>query len=560
LENYNHELRTLKFDISFYSEDLARDLQNQISKLSNGKLDTIINRVCDEELNDKNSFLQIDTLEIDLGVIPYAEVNQLLPAKLYQAFGQSIRRRISQRYKPGYSDEQPVSQISGDGRSEDLLFAFLQTGTLPWWTDSNSWSQLESTFLRLLKDRPRETVTKIYAAGNFQNMIQRIIYQFSETLLTALTEALHPLHAKPLIKQVSVFAKSAALSRLGIRFDKNRQWKMIFAFLDPSVSRPVRNERSMTEFILDRLAAEDNFNRVILLDRLEIDFPGQDSPKILLDFGPLISELFELKQHYQQSYEDIIAFINQYRSNWHNLDAFVRDFFTHLQKRPLPDQIAAGIVDLALQKTGFYPDNSTAKPGWVEQELRQDREEKKPVEPKQRDRDLSPGNKEVYYIENAGIVLINPFLSTFYERIGLMKRGEFIDKQAANRAIHLLQFLADGKESHSENLLLLNKILCGVAIDEPIEKEITMSETEKETALDLLNAALSSWPQLKNSSINTLRNEFLLRKGKLSFYDGEWVVRIEHNGRSDYLLNTVPWSFNMIKNSWMYEILRVEWI
>jgi hypothetical protein len=172
---------------------------------------------------------------------------------------------------------------------------------------------------------------------------------------------------------------------------------------------------------------------------------------------------------------------------------------------------------------------------------------------------ITQNKTETYYIENAGLVLLNPFFLTFYEKLELMNKNEFKNKHAADRAIHLLQYLVNGQEGHGEHSLLLNKILCGRDIHEPVEKDISLSEIEKEISTGLLNAVINNWPPLKNSSIATLRTEFLQRTGKLKYYNGEWVLRIEHNGRSDYLLGALPWSFIMIKNSWMPEILNVEW-
>jgi hypothetical protein len=325
---------------------------------------------------------------------------------------------------------------------------------------------------------------------------------------------------------------------------------------------------------------------VILLDHIEFDFPGKDTllskndakrkidkPKpadeglrILKDQPAFAGELLKLKQPYGQLYENIIAFIiRKYDPNWANandLNAFAHDFLFYLQKKPPPDERANHILENALRKLGVDINNTSRKQDaqTAAFNLKQLQLLKYKVSDKEKQRKPYNDFAEAYFIDNAGLVLLNPYFSTLYEMLGLLKKKVFTDIHAKNKAIHLLQFLVDGQERHAEHLLLLNKILCGVNIEEPIQKEMTLNKKEKKTSLDLLNSTIGNWPKLNNSSIDTLRYEFLQRKGKLSFYGGEWVLRIEHNGRSDYLLNTIPWSFNMIKNSWMPEILRVEWI
>ena len=584
MKHYNHELKALKFDVSFYSQELARDLQIQISKLSSDKLKAIINKVCDEEFADKDTFLQIDKLEVDLGFIPHAEVDRLLPVKLYEALKQALRHRLPVSPKPFGNESPAVSQVSENRHSEELLFVFLRYGTLPWWAANGAEHQLESIFLKLLKETPRETTAKVYATDNFEHIIRRIVYQFSDTVLVAFINALNPSYAKPLIESAAMFTKSAGLARLGIHYDKNRQWEMLLTFLNPAGAKREYDEKSLVEFVLRLLAAENNIEIETLVNYIENEAQGkknsetktidkeEDVPKILQDLQPVIVELLELKILYGKLYEDIIAFIKMYDSKWainKELDAFRRVFFNYLQKTLLPDQKAMVMVENAFRKLEFDRGVSTDSQGLrtidnselpKQKRVQQYLEEKKPEKQRFFERNEGRDDAYIYYIENAGLILLNPFFSTFFHRLELMQRNEFNDRHSMNRAIHLLQFLVDGQESHSENLLLLNKILCGIDINEPIEKEMVISEMEKKISLDLLNAAINNWSQLKKSSIATLRTEFLQRKGKLSFYGGEWVVRIEHNGRSDYLLNTIPWSFNMIKSSWMTEVIRVEWI
>ncbi|WP_448699240.1 contractile injection system tape measure protein [Mucilaginibacter sp. AW1-3] len=166
---------------------------------------------------------------------------------------------------------------------------------------------------------------------------------------------------------------------------------------------------------------------------------------------------------------------------------------------------------------------------------------------------------DAIYINNAGLVLLNPFIATFLIRTGVMNGGKFVSEEAQQRAVHLLQYLVDGSSNSPEHMLVLNKILCNLPIDEPVPAEITLTDAEKEVAAGLLNAVLGNWDKLKNTTVDGLRGSFLIRDGSLVFKDDAWNLKIEQRGY-DVLLQTLPWGIGMIKMPWMDKFLYVEWI
>jgi hypothetical protein len=166
---------------------------------------------------------------------------------------------------------------------------------------------------------------------------------------------------------------------------------------------------------------------------------------------------------------------------------------------------------------------------------------------------------EKIYIGNAGLVLLNPFLSTYFSRLGLMENGKFINEMSKQRAIHLLAFVTDGKEEHAEHTLPLNKILCGLALKQPVDPACCITENERELTIQMLKMIFQRWEKLKNSSIEGFRDAFLKRQGMLTRTGEGWNLRVEQRGY-DVLLDTIPWGFRFIKLSWMDTILTVEWM
>ena len=163
-----------------------------------------------------------------------------------------------------------------------------------------------------------------------------------------------------------------------------------------------------------------------------------------------------------------------------------------------------------------------------------------------------------FYIENSGLVLLNPFLIKLFENTGYVENKEWISKELQQRAIALTQYAITGKEEYPEFLLMLNKVICGYEITESLPFDIKLSEFEKNEADDLLNSVIGHWSAVKNTSINGLRESFFIRKGKLFFDQNGWLLQVEVK-TVDILLNKLPWGISMIKLPWMKEMLRVEW-
>ncbi|MES1249908.1 MAG: contractile injection system tape measure protein, partial [Chitinophaga rupis] len=126
------------------------------------------------------------------------------------------------------------------------------------------------------------------------------------------------------------------------------------------------------------------------------------------------------------------------------------------------------------------------------------------------------------------------------------------------KAVHLLQYLVDGKEEHPEQELALNKILCGLPIDEPVPLYLSFTEQEKEVSAELLNVLRVQWEKLKNTSIEGVRVSFLQRQGALTETAEGWKLRVEQRAY-DVLLQTLPWGLGMIRLSWMKKIIYTEW-
>lgn len=162
------------------------------------------------------------------------------------------------------------------------------------------------------------------------------------------------------------------------------------------------------------------------------------------------------------------------------------------------------------------------------------------------------------YVTNAGLAILWPFLENFFARVNLVEAKRFKSLAAAQRAAGLLQVVATQESGSPEYLLPLNKILCGLAVEEVFDFGAPLQEAEAEECERLLEAVIAQAPILRDMSVAGFRGTFLLRKGVLSTRDGAWLLQVERE-TYDIVLERFPWSWGWVKLPWMDAPLRVDW-
>ena len=168
-------------------------------------------------------------------------------------------------------------------------------------------------------------------------------------------------------------------------------------------------------------------------------------------------------------------------------------------------------------------------------------------------------NSVAYYVPNVGLVLLHPFLPTFFRAIGWVEGDRFVDEARQLQAPALLHFLATGEEDAAEYDLLFAKFLCGIGLETPLPRVSALPETVRAEAERMLLVVVGHWSKLGSTSPDGLRNGFLRRPGKLTNhpFDG-WLLQPEQSGL-DVLLRFLPWGIGMLRLPWMGDLLRVEW-
>jgi len=186
------------------------------------------------------------------------------------------------------------------------------------------------------------------------------------------------------------------------------------------------------------------------------------------------------------------------------------------------------------------------------------RPDKAPVS-QQPTRDAKPVEdpiEEAIYISNSGLILLHPYLKLFFSRLNLMDNDAFVDEGARARSVGLLQFLVTGLSEWEEHHLVLNKVICGFSIGEPVETAFDFTDEEIDTSEGLLKAFMGHWGVPK--SIAGLRGDWLIRDGRLITKEEKWELAVEKKPY-DLLLRSVPVGLSIINFEWMRKPISVQW-
>lgn len=170
-----------------------------------------------------------------------------------------------------------------------------------------------------------------------------------------------------------------------------------------------------------------------------------------------------------------------------------------------------------------------------------------------------PGDLPVA-VRNAGLVLLSPWYPRLFSLLELTQGNAFVSDEARIKAIFLLQSLVDNdpEAEFEETDLLLNKLLTGYMPGWPLPRRAELTVRERETAASMLEGARLNWEKTARTSTVGFRNSFVIREGFLVEEETGWRLKVTPRGY-DLLLDSLPWSFGMIRYPWMEKLLTVSW-
>ncbi|MCF8243564.1 MAG: hypothetical protein K9J37_08675 [Saprospiraceae bacterium] len=489
----------------------------RLSRFANGPLNGLLAEVFDQ-VSTSDKVIRLDHLELSADMPSGSDWEEELLAQI----GRQLVENLSKFQNDDNAQSQNLSD--GEGSLMTAFFYFLEKGRLPWWASSGTAASFEGELLKVLENNNLSNWTeKFNSTIRSTKVRQRLVGQFSE----------------------------AMLGRLAVVFlNKNEQELLEIKDFEKTVFEKIPNFKTASEGAFWRAVFEKPNQR--LAESWQASVIAQ-----LASHPELISEI----KDWPSSFSGLNAFhffAKQMPAEFEKLMDWAKrqpvGFETLLlkfihQNTPNAVESQIDVVRKIMRKMADQTSNS------VTEQQQQTKEDELDFMDESDELILTPSESGIF-IRNAGMVILWPFLQRLFDVLGIAKDGELQDSE---RAICLLQYLATGTEGDMEHELPLNKLLCGVPLEKPQSRKIQLTTDEKTTADNLLQAVISHWAALGNSTADGLRGTFLCREGKLTQNPvGGWLLRVEQRS-FDVLLAKLPWSISMIKLPWMPDLITVEW-
>ncbi len=561
-----HLIKKQIIEITTGNKRHASDLQERISNTYHQKIIPYIDECC-TALSQPETIHKIEKLEINIGTINANYLETEFEEKLKPLIYKQLRERIG-AIRPTFSIQQPETAEKSNtpaqhtGTDLEMLTCFVHTGLLPWWAKKQDKASLEKKLEALIISAPGSVKSLFSASVKNTTHFSRLLFHFSDALLLKIAMLIAPQLASFIknywidLQQLTKAGIFKNLPKRKIRFE---QWRGLLLSISLNKFTAAQQEILVEQHLLHLAVNLKTAYADIIPDiakqiapRQKKKLPFKSSlPQIITDIKKTLKTTGKQQVKQQTEIHDpqIARQLKQLQAQLHALRQQERTAVVQEQLKAVQQKIAK------LQQKTLEVDNQRAAEV-MEQQL---------VDPLHNTFNQS----DEIYITNAGLILLWPFITRFFQTLGLVNGKIFVDEidaEAANnnqetkreRAALLLQHLADGTVEMSEHLLPLNKILCGIDLDQPLDTELILSTQEKEESENLLVAVITNNPMWKNLSPEGLQSAYLQREGVLSSRDGGWWLQVETKTH-DITLDKLPWGTSVVKLPWMEHILYTEW-
>lgn len=459
-----------------------------------------------------NKIVRFDHIELDIHIDKSTSFKKLKPLILT-----ALKKQIAKDTPKENRTNTVLPHVLTTAKNKgDAFLFFIEAGTYPWWYDSKKiftktdfQNMLEvSSFSEKLKQKLKD-----------KHIQKRIIFQFDfemiEAIYTAIADSKEIQHASYTVTQTSRFQSF-----------KVPFWSAVF---DYSYTKKEAGLLQKIDAIISSIAIKKN-NKTTKNYQIELSFLKEVS-KIVTYINELLNLGILLKKTKQE-----------------NIRLTLDKNTSPSASTTLNNETLKSIES----KMVTYSRLDTNK---VEDEF---------ISITKNDRFSTKISDEGILVQNAGLVILHPYIPLLFERLDFLsedsegKLKKTIKPNKVATAVHLLHYLACRKEQPYEHELTVEKYLCGLPLEQSLERMISLSEEQKEQCNSLLKAVLDHWKALGSSNIELLQNEFLVREGKLFFTKDTEKIYVQRKVY-DLLLDKIPWNLALAKFPWKQKMIHIEW-
>lgn len=560
----SHRTHRAEIELQVDTAELGRRLHARLGALHREQLLPVLDRVC-SEFSGAAQIDRIETLELDLGEIALEQLDRDFAPRLEMALREALGTRLGAQR----------SERPRHGAAAELLETFLLTGNLPWWADRGASELLPQALRELLGQAParlRQIVASVAADDAAIDRLARICAD--EVFPAAMAVIDGPLTAADLAVLATPAADPpAAELRIDAHAWRARLLRWQLGHAEPSGTDvhqaiveaiPVAALAALAERVQGTTwqrtsAALREAVAVRLAGRSTASMPplpsGPAAPPAPAHRGPL--GLPPQADHGLPATAEAVREIG-YGARRVHLDAEPRAPRAEpaadpasQRDRPGPASAAGGHGAMHGKPAGAHaPHASLADPALAAQSA------KTRVEALRRH---AMARLDELRVEDAGLVILWPFIERGFERAGLLDaERRFADADARRQAVGLLSWIVFEDDAAPEHRLPLAKLLCGLAPDEPCFVDEAPQPSLQQVGLQMMQALVEHAPSLRRPPLAALRAHYLRRAGLLGVRTGTWLLQAERQPQ-DLLLDRCPWSWAWVRLPWMQAPLQVAW-
>ncbi len=500
-----HKVHTTSLQVYFEGIEEGLGLQDRLALVFHEKLKPALDKEFDQ-IAGSDTTVVIDSLILDCGYL----TGENWEEKLLQSLLEQVRKELASP-----SSSQKPKYFTKEAKANEMFFFFLEKGYFPW--NSPFYSPYEVEKSIVINTSFLEKLNFSVLKSSFVR--DRLFLSFSTLFISKIVEFISSV-SNPRISQIYHY------------FQKKREEEVLKKLILEFLSAASKKQEIPNDALLKVLIYNTPLKSISLLPELL-------APELIKD------------KAFQREFSKIISFSKDPEfSNKIRLliKALSMDYPEIFKNINFPtDKKEPKSTKATLQKS---PETETKRPELSSEEI--------PLATNQDLVENSLNSEEEIFIENAGLILLHPFIDRLLTNLRLVKNGKFEDPSHQNLAAKVLQFLVFGENELTENFFVLNKILCGMGIVEVVDLSQEISLESKKECAELLQTVLGHWTVLKNTSVEGLRETFLQRSGKLSRVDKGWKLTVERK-TVDILLDKLPWGIGLVKLPWMAEMMYVDW-
>lgn len=496
MKEQEHIIQKMVVEVTTSQVKTANSLKNNISLFLRDKVFPELEQVFDR-YNIPGSVVRFDELNIEV-VSQNGENYGLIKTEILAQVENQLKTRFSQKTqrKPAFGEakKEVYGTISAAQNQEDIFLFFLQNGYFPWFGNERQIGEFLNDRNWLVSFEKDAFIQKLKAVFEQDNKTFRRLIYQFPAEITL-----------AFLSQISQKIKSTESRILSLAENFSPQFKADFFWALFSVLTQKSEEKMVGEVKL----WFEQCRRNQKIDDGFFSGALSEACKLILQFLP----------------EKVLAGKN------------------------FQDTLDQGLLLVSKQGLDMQPPETSSV-------RNSDKTEKKIAEIKETSF-FETGLPEIE-IKNAGLVLLHPFLKPFFSALNFIDSKGKLVQNRRNTAVQALHFLATGEEDVFEGNLVFEKFLCGIPLNEPLQKQSLLTQAEKDEAENLLKEVIKNWQALKSTSPEGFRQMFLQRDGKLAVTDNNFRLTVERKAQ-DILLEKLNWNISVIQLKWMTCLLFVDW-